>query len=139
MSFQVGRGCLPLVITRQRLSDTRRHLSVQFGPSRWHESACWLLSFAGRTKADRAGFRHVFSDPHCLFSRYQYSQAREPDQLLNSIWQITNELFAIGLEDQLACGKILWRRPLRGTADGVLAQTTSSPKLPLLKLQKSLI
>jgi hypothetical protein len=23
MSFQVGRGCLPLIITRQRLSDTR--------------------------------------------------------------------------------------------------------------------
>src|ERR1700730_12678514 len=33
MSFQVGRGCLPLIITRQRLSDTRRHLSVQLGPS----------------------------------------------------------------------------------------------------------
>src|ERR1700720_3987334 len=33
MSFQVGRGGLPLIITRQRLSDTPRHLSVQLGPS----------------------------------------------------------------------------------------------------------
>src|SRR3984893_4482596 len=45
MSFQVGRGCLPLIITRQRLSDTRRHLPLQFGPSRWHESAWCLLDF----------------------------------------------------------------------------------------------
>src|SRR5271166_6193626 len=69
MSFQVGRGCLPLIITRQRLSDTRRHLSVQLGPRRWYESAWCLLGFAGVNHADRAGFRHVFSDPHCLFSR----------------------------------------------------------------------
>ena len=69
MSFQVGRGCLPLIITRQRLSDTRRRLSVQLGPRRGHESAWCLLGFAGGNHADRAGFRHVFSYPRCLFSR----------------------------------------------------------------------
>src|ERR1700730_2984848 len=70
MSFQVGRGCLPLIITRQRLSDTRRRLSVQLGPRRGHESAWCLLGFAGGNHADRAGFCHVFSYPRCLFSRY---------------------------------------------------------------------
>jgi hypothetical protein len=47
------------------------HLSVQLGPRRWYESAWCLLGFAGGNgfnQADRAGFRHVFSDPHCLFS-----------------------------------------------------------------------
>ena len=70
MYFQVGRGCLQLIVTRQKLSDTRRRLSVQLGPRRWHESAWCLLGFAGVNHADRAGFRHVFSDLHCLFSRY---------------------------------------------------------------------
>jgi hypothetical protein len=65
-----------LIITRQRLSDTRRRLSVQLGPRRGHESAWCLLGFgggngfAGGNHADRAGFRHVFSDLRCLFSRY---------------------------------------------------------------------
>src|ERR1700730_14644987 len=62
MSFQVGRGCLPLIITRQKLSDTRRRLSVQLGPRRGHESAWCLLGLTGGNHADRAGFRHVFSD-----------------------------------------------------------------------------
>src|SRR3981189_848337 len=31
------RPALPLIITRQGLSDTRRRLSVQLGPRRWHE------------------------------------------------------------------------------------------------------
>src|ERR1700686_2601018 len=70
MSFQVGRGCLPLIITRQKLSDTRRRLSVQLGSRRWYESAWCLLGFAGGNHADRAGFRHVFSYPRCLFSRH---------------------------------------------------------------------
>src|ERR1700730_8369141 len=49
------------------------HLSVQLGPRRWYESAWCLLGFAGGNgfnQADRAGFRHVFSDPRRLFSRY---------------------------------------------------------------------
>jgi hypothetical protein len=48
-------------------------LSLWLGPRRWHESAWCLLGFAGGNgfnHADRAGFRHVFSDPRCLFSRY---------------------------------------------------------------------
>src|ERR1700738_3708259 len=64
-----GVGALPLIITRQKLSDTRRLLSVQLGRWRGHESAWCLLGFAGGNHANRAGFRHVFSDPHCLFSR----------------------------------------------------------------------
>src|ERR1700720_1871146 len=42
------------------------HLSVQLGPRRWYESAWCLLGFAGGNgfnQADRAGFRHVFSEP----------------------------------------------------------------------------
>ena len=35
---------------------TRRHLSVQLGPRRWHESAWCLLGFAGGNHADLAGF-----------------------------------------------------------------------------------
>src|SRR6202048_455611 len=60
-----------------RLASSTTPVSVRFrtscrfqlGPRRGHESAWCLLGFAGGNHADRAGFRHVFSDPHCLFSR----------------------------------------------------------------------
>ena len=65
-----GRAWVPSIDHYEaKASDTRRHLSVQLGPRRGDESAWCLLGFAGGNHADRAGFRHVFSDPHCLFSR----------------------------------------------------------------------
>src|SRR6202011_620862 len=113
MSLQVGRGCLPLIITRQRLSDTRRHLSVQLGPRRGHESAWCLLGFAGGNHADRAGFRHVFSDPRCLFSRYP----RLHDTLIQQRVSSASRRLALAVE--LLCSAQIpidlapaWLRPL---------------------------
>src|ERR1700736_3278982 len=116
MSFQVGRGCLPLIITRQRLSDTRRHLSLWLGPRRRHESAWCLLGFAGGNgfnHADRAGFRHVFSDPRCLFSRYP----RLHDTLIQQRVSSASRRLALAVE--LLCSAQIpidlapaWLRPL---------------------------
>ena len=104
-----------MIITRQGLSDTRRHLSLWLGPRRWHESAWCLLGFAG---ADRAGFRHVFSDPRCLFSRYPRLHDTLIQQRCTGPWTINPALSLHRSVDNqpyfLAHGLVQADRPERG-------------------------